>query len=408
MKSIFFRAEGFELKFTTAFTSGLATAFTSGLTTAFTVALGVTLGCSSSGDGGAVDGSGAAASGGATSATSGGASGGGLTSSGGAANAGGSTASGGATAAGGTASGGAGVVVSGCDSQVTRNTRPFGCSLAWGTNGNEGNRAEYLDFITTWIGYEHFQGRSGQCDGCGLATTLEGTSARAVYYAYFAGYALDDCNVNPDGPNLCTDGAAWLRDNRELYLELYAEYAQKTYAASPTQGVIWLLEGDFIQYTYEEQSEPLSFAELGALAADVLCAIKTNAPNALVGLNHSTWISNEQASAYWGAMPTELLDFVWTTGVGNNAGYMEPGANSGTYNATTARYDAIAALTGLGLFVDTSFGLSQASDSWSGESAATLNARIGEGVLAVNVTSPPSDYQARLSALRSGLGATCE
>jgi hypothetical protein len=264
-----------------------------------------------------------------------------------------------------------------------------------------------LSFITTWIGYEHFQDRSGDCDGCGLVAELAGTSVQAVYYAYFAGYALDDCNVNPEGPNLCTHGAQWLRDNRELYLSLYADYAKKTYDADPNKGVAWLLEGDFVQYTYEEQQNAFSMEELGQLAQDIVCTIKANAPNALVGMNHSTWISNELTDDFWGAMPTEIMDFAWTTGVGNNEGYMNADTNSGTYNAASSRYDYVHNLTGLGVFVDTSFGLSQMSDSWSGETSEVLNERIAEGVVAVNVTEPPADYQTRLGAL-SGVSSMCE
>lgn len=290
---------------------------------------------------------------------------------------------------------------------VQRNTRPFGCSLAWGANGNEGNRSSYLDFITTWVGYEYTQDRPDDCDGCSLASALASTSARAVYYAYFAGFALPDCNLSGP-PNLCSDGAQWLRDNRAKYLELYANYAKKTYQASPNKGVVWLLEGDFVQYTYEEQSNPFTMQELGDLARDVVCAIKANAPNALVAMNHSTWISNEASQAFWSAMPTDVLDFVWTTGVGDNDGFMESGGHPGIYNAQTARYDYLSNYTSLGLFVDTSFGASQMNDSWSGLPASTLNARISEGVIAVNVTEPPADYQTRLSGLRPQLTSTCE
>src|SRR6185503_18160879 len=63
---------------------------------------------------------------------------------------------------------------------------PFGCALAWGTNGNRSDRASYLDFISTWVGYETGGGLGTDvCDGCKLAHTLTGQNAMAVYYAYF-------------------------------------------------------------------------------------------------------------------------------------------------------------------------------------------------------------------------------
>ncbi len=58
---------------------------------------------------------------------------------------------------------------------------------------------------------------------------------------------------------------------------------------------------------------------------------------------------------------------------------------------------------------NTSFGPSQQADSWSDQTATTLNQRIADGVFALNVTSPPADstYQVRLNALGS-LASTCQ
>jgi hypothetical protein len=64
-------------------------------------------------------------------------------------------------------------------------------------------------------------------------------------------------------------------------------------------------------------------------------------------------------------------------------------------------------ISGKKLLIDTSFGASQQADSWSNVAAATLNERIADGVIAANVTEPPSDYQARVSALTSQLAPVC-
>jgi hypothetical protein len=56
--------------------------------------------------------------------------------------------------------------------------------------------------------------------------------------------------------------------------------------------------------------------------------------------------------------------------------------------------------------LNTSFGASQQSDSWSGESESELNQRIVEGVIAVNVTQPPGDYQSRVDGMQ--LEPTCD
>ena len=170
--------------------------------------------------------------------------------------------------------------------------------------------------------------------------------------------------------------------------------------------MVWLLEGDFVQYTYEEQSQAYTQQELGELATDIVCAIKSNAPNAVVAINHSPWISDELAVEFWNAMPLDLTDMVWTTGVGNNDGFINESGSPSEYNATSANYAYLHQLTGKNILVDTSFGASQQADSWSNNQAGTLNERIGEGVIAANVTDPPNDYQSRLNGL--SLNSTCQ
>jgi hypothetical protein len=290
---------------------------------------------------------------------------------------------------------------------------PFGCTLAWGANGNRADRASYLDFITTWVGYETGGGlATDACDGCKLAQSLTNQKAMAVYYAYFIGYQASaagygDCNTDHDGQNLCTHGAEWLKANRQQVVDMYASYAKKTYAVSPDKPVAWLLEGDFVQYTYDDQSDPFSMEELGGLADEIVCAIKSNQPHALVAMDHSAWLADAVTNRFWAAMPTASLDFMWTTGVGDNAGFLNPSADVATYNAATARYRHLYEISGLGILVDTSFGASQAADSWSGVAASDLNERIAEGVIAVNVTLPPEDYRDRLEG-RDSLAPTCE
>ena len=294
-----------------------------------------------------------------------------------------------------------------CGTTLQLNRAPFGCAFAWGANGNEGGRDAYLDFITTWVGYEWTQNREQECDGCRLAAELAGKKAVAVYYAYFIGSALPDCNVDPNGKNLCTDGARYIRDNRARILEVYGQYARKTHEASPNKSVVWLLEGDFVQYTETTQSAPLTMTELGALARDITCAIRAAQPKAVVAINHTTWNSDEETDAFWRAMPLDTIDFVWTTGVGDNMGFFNHETNASSYNGKSATYRHVHMLTGKPIWVDTSFGLSQQADSWTGVAASELARRSDEGVFAVNVTMPPADYAARLTAIRPALDPIC-
>ena len=113
--------------------------------------------------------------------------------------------------------------------------------------------------------------------------------------------------------------------------------------------------------------------ELGQLALDITCAIKSNMPNAVVAIDHSTWNSDELTDSFWNTMNIAPYDIVWTTGVGNNNGFMAEGTDSSTYNHKTATYSYLHNLTKRPILVDTSAGASAAGDSWSTASAAEIN-----------------------------------
>ena len=149
---------------------------------------------------------------------------------------------------------------------------------------------------------------------------------------------------------------------------------------------------------------PLSYAQLGQLAAQITMAIKCAMPTAVVALNYSTWISTSQLDSYFGGIATAMkalgtsYDMVWTTGTGSSA------------SAGNATYADLHALTGKPIVVDESFGLSAMSDTWANQSAATIDTRASEGVVAANVTTAmPAYLKSNVSTTLapSALSRTC-
>ena len=340
---------------------------------------------------------------------------------------GGGTSTGGTTtsAAGGAAAGASGSSAGGTSSNPAScggplAPHPFGCAFGWGTNNPSGNSLDgydYLSFMSNWVGYEVTKdGTLPSCGGCTwLMNEVSKTALIPVYYAYFIGYyghanGLPDGNQNPNGPNLTTGGANLIRTNRARIVDMYGSYADKTYQAWPTKPLVWLLEGDFVQYSATSQMNPLSYTELAQLTADITCAIKSKMPNAVVAVNHSTWNADDVTNAFWGAMKAESVayDLAWTTGVANNAGFFDASENGTTYNHSTATYAYLHTLTGRPILVDTSFGLSAMGDTWSNATSATVNARIGDGVIAANVATVPSNYSTAVKALAPSLTSVCK
>jgi len=323
---------------------------------------------------------------------------------GGTSGSGGTGASGGSTGTGGTGvSPGDGGTPSTCGTGTTPAANPFGCTFAWGVNGNP---TSYLQFASAWAGYNIKADGTFPANGFDSGNWLKSfasTTAVPAYYAYILGYyghanGLQDGNVNPGGPNLtngmgplllgvlnaaCPQGTIC---DQNLMVKAYAWYAAQTYAAYK-KPVIWLLEGDFIQYSVEGSTSGLSYAQLGQLAAQIALAIKCNDPPAVVAENYSTWISSSQLNSYIGEMNTAMAalgtsyDMIWTTGKGTSA-------NAGG----SETWAALHTLTGKPILVDESFGLSAAGDSWANQTAATINARIAGGVVAANITTATPSY----------------
>jgi hypothetical protein len=309
-------------------------------------------------------------------------------------------------------------------------SRPFGCQLAWGEPSPSGSLSSYdwLQFTTTWVGSEvQADGSITSCSACGWLTgSVASTRLVPAYYAYFIGFyghanGLPDQNQQPNGPNLATGGGALILGPANAacpsgqicasnkIVQMYASYAKQTHAVWPTKPLIWLIEGDFIQYTTEAgtQTQPLSYAQLGQLAVQIAAAIKANMPNAVVAFDDSAWVGNQDRQSYWSAIAPADYDMVWTTGVGNNPPFLNAGEMSSSYNGATATYSFLHSYTGKTILVDESAGMSQQSDTWSNQPASTLDQLIAAGVVAVNVSGAPSSYQSNVTALEPKLASTC-
>jgi hypothetical protein len=388
----------------------------------------VAAGGSSVAAGGISSGGMTSAAGGAISATGGKQTGGSPSSTGGTTSAsGGNNATGGITASGGTRTGGTttnpgtgGSTTNPGTGGSTTNPGtggatglvpyPFGCKFAWGAADDKigsPSSATYLQFASTWVDSTiSAAGKYTTCNACTwLTNSIKSTNLIPAYYAYIIGF-LAHANGIVDGnqtgsKKLTTDGAALVKANRQAIVDAYAWYAKETYKVWPSKPLVWLLEGDFVQLVDSGQSSPLSYAELSSLVVDITRAIKSGMPNGVVAIDHSSWNADDVSKKYWDAMKAANYDLVWTTGVGNNGGFINADGNASAYNGATAKYSWLKSYTGKPIIVDTSAGASAAGDTWSVLSVADLNARISEGAIAANITgsSPSSANISKLSGV---------
>ena len=99
----------------------------------------------------------------------------------------------------------------------------------------------------------------------------------------------------------------------------------------------------------------------------------------------------------------DVMDIVWVQGPGDSGTFV----NSGAYNAATANYSWLHQKTGRPIMAETSYAGSGSDDRWTSASASQINSRISEGVIAVLVNNPASDYQSDISTLSPQLDSVC-
>lgn len=201
-------------------------------------------------------------------------------------------------------------------------------------NSGSGTIPSNLDLLSIWVGYEEDDGMNYAVQQMLIDTMMNRPNIIPVYYAYFIAFkasvhaGLGDCNTDSDGHNLCNEGAQWIRENYDYIMDIYDSYASMTVTIWGTgRPFIWLIDPDFIQYTYEEQTQPLTMTELASLANDIIDTVKNRMPNAVISMFHATWTYG--VADYWSYFDLSRIDMINTTGMADQDGYFNDGDAAG-------------------------------------------------------------------------------
>ena len=217
-----------------------------------------------------------------------------------------------------------------------------GCQLKYGRDWDgEGKNYGVYDYITFWIGANSCD--NGKCCVTGAHCTdyndgWEGVMLRTakqlnkpvVLYGYIIAFearvneGLYDCNdpINPGPPNLCTNGAQFIRNRRQLILDRYELHSGKIADIMGTSATtIFIIEPDIHQYLDGTRNNqvggPLSGQYIRSFFDDIVKSIKKNLPNALISWDVSPWISEQDMREWWGYFNGAQIDFINTSGGGN-------------------------------------------------------------------------------------------
>jgi hypothetical protein len=263
-----------------------------------------------------------------------------------------------------------------------------------------------LGMVSLWTGYDKDDRLNNVVKK--MLVELRDTSAGSlrgkipVLYAYMIPFKANnkdgiskDCAPNSTTANVCTEGAAWIRANRDYLRDIYDSYARQIAAIWGTERpILWLFEPGFNDYVRTSQSEPFTLPELGELAKDLVETLKGPLPNALVSLFAAPEIVD--FGAYFDAFDLDLVDFVHVTGPANRDYFGSPTS----IDNPSATYAEVHRAAERPLFVDTGFDASLVTDSgWLTSDPAMINRRIADGVVAVQIGEVTAETEAQIDAI---------
>ena len=158
---------------------------------------------------------------------------------------------------------------------------PFGCSLAWGINDTSKAPPSFVNFVSDLIGSEPQGGLGGAYNGCqsikrtGRRTEFRSTTRTSSRFKDTT-RALAIATSTAAATSAPTERSSFETSDRPFCRS--TPTTPRSHQVWPTKPLCGYLKPDFIGYTGKSQQNPLSLTELGQLAGDIICAIKSNMP----------------------------------------------------------------------------------------------------------------------------------
>ncbi len=211
---------------------------------------------------------------------------------------------------------------------------------------------------------------------------------------------LGDCNT---GGGLCSQGANYIRNNKEKIKQYYRDYAsaiKNTFGT--TDPVICVMEPDYYQYAQpgSQSGNPLSFQEAGQFMGDLIDILKAQLPNAIVSMDISPWMEDQgTTNSYLSALPLNKIDMISTSGGIAQAG------SSLIKRENRLTWQKVYDITKKCILADCGYG---AGGGGTGHDAAwdnvtNINNRINEGVIGIIQFSPKQDWGNTIRSISSQL-----
>lgn len=275
---------------------------------------------------------------------------------------------------------------------------------------NDATLRSQIDYFTPgWMGLSDTFDQSYVCtDANGiLAGKVPVIVAYVAAFKVKRDYGLCDCNVYTcgTGNDLCTYGSARIQQNVAAIVNIYKSYAQG-YAAcyGTTKPIVFEMEPDWYQYTGSSQTDPMTNAEAASIMGQFVAAIQQYLPNARFSMDISPWVAPNNGSdnglSWYSNFNMNPFSFVNTSGGSTSA------ATTQIRTTNNMTWAGVSAVTSKAVLADTGYGAAgmPAGHDYDWSNPTYINARMADGVSAINQYNPDASYGTMIQNMRSQLG----
>ncbi len=261
-----------------------------------------------------------------------------------------------------------------------------------------------LDYITgPWTGQSNTFDIGDYYNLCKSNNKVPVNQCYVVAFAARRDQGLQDCNVSNTN-NLCTDGANYIRQNRDKILGIYSSYASGVnQIMGSSKHSVWLMEPDFSQYTLSTQNGGgLSAADAGSLMSDIVSTVKNNCPGAVFSMDISPWNDTAWQKDWYGAIGMDKFDFINTSGGSSRA---DQTFISDTWSTALPTWKWVYQTFKKPMLADAGYGTGGAGTGYDArwDDVNNLTNRINDGVIGIAQLNPSTDWASTIRNNRDKL-----
>jgi len=278
------------------------------------------------------------------------------------------------------------------------------CRFHFGTDNNKatGTVMNEVDYLTSWAGGAEEYNMDSFFKNCKNNNKTPVIVSYIIAFTARRDKGLQDCNVGT--PDLCHEGANYIRQNRERILSQYVKYAKGAAGSFGTSSpMVWCMEPDYTQYadSTAQTGNGLSWTECGALINDIVDTIRKYSPKSVFSMDISPWKITTWQKGWFSNFKMSNFTFMNTSGGQSRA---DQTFISDSWSKDCPTWAWVYQTYGTPVLADADYGTAGGSTGYDTrwDNVANLTARIKDGVIGVSHYNPSAaSYAATIQSVRS-------